>query len=287
MPYSASKKLYTLFLPWNWPPFFLYLLAGLLVLLVVLFLLQRRLVYYAKASRCPLQSVVRDAEHTGMTLWPSDSAYRGLLAQPSPDIGKGTVVVFHGNAGTAFDRSYYAEHLVPLGYNVILLEYPGYGPRDGARNETSLVSDAVESVKLIHEQFNGPIYLLGESLGSGVASEAAAAMRDSVDGILLITPFDSLPRVAQSIFWFLPVKWLVLDKFNSVAHLKGFKGPMGVVMAENDEIVPKTSTMTLFDSFGGKKNLWVIPRAQHNTWCDSVNAKWWQEVMAFISAADE
>ena len=51
---------------------------------------------------------------------------------------RGTAIVFHGNAGHAGHRAYYARALTPLGLRVILAEYPGYGPRAGQPGEQAL-----------------------------------------------------------------------------------------------------------------------------------------------------
>ena len=63
-----------------------------------------------------------------MTLWQKTSAdYRGIIAEHDPPAPNGTMVLFHGNGGTAFDRGFYLKPLMGLGFRVILAEYPKYG----------------------------------------------------------------------------------------------------------------------------------------------------------------
>ena len=99
--------------------------------------------------------------------------YRGFVGTIEIRKAKGTVVVFHGNAGTADHRAYYVTALGSMGYRVILAEYPGYGARQGELGEPSFVRDAQATVRLASQRYAEPIFLLGESLGCGVVAAAA------------------------------------------------------------------------------------------------------------------
>lgn len=99
-----------------------------------------------------------------------------------------------GNAGAAIDRSYYVRALEPLGYRVLLMEYPGYGGRPGSPSETTLTRDARASIELARQAFGQPIFLWGESLGSGVVAAVVADPTLPVAAVILLTPWDSLPR---------------------------------------------------------------------------------------------
>jgi hypothetical protein len=69
------------------------------------------------------------------------------------------------------------DALVPLGLRVILAEYPAYGPRTGDLGEASLVADAERTIALAHSRYGGPLLIIGESLGAGVAAAASARQR--------------------------------------------------------------------------------------------------------------
>ncbi len=114
-------------------------------------------------------------------------------------------------------------------------------------------------------------------MATGVAAEKSLA----VDGLVLITPWNNLPDLAQSIYWFLPAKWLVKDRFDNAANLKDFKNPVAVLMADTDEIIPNKHTLAFYESLSSPKRLWVFKNAGHNTWPTSPTEKWWQEVTAF------
>ena len=259
-----------------------FILIAYLTLIWILFLAQRKLLYFPNNSLLTEEFI----KARGLESWISkDDNYRGLISSQPQNEVKGTIIVFHGNAGTAIDRSYYSNALVKLGYRVLLAEYPGYGGRIGKPSEEVFVADARETVKLIHQEYGSPIYLWGESLGSGVVASAISDNALTVDGLMLITPWDSLPNLAQTIYSFFPVKWLVLDKFDSINNLKSFPGNIGILIAGKDEVIPATLGDNLYKSLvNHHKKLWFLENAGHNDWVYYIDNYWWQEVMDFLVA---
>lgn len=240
---------------------------------------QNWLIYHP--SRYPEAALEALSERSGLTPWPAaDKHYRGFLRAPEGQ-PKGTVVIFHGNAGAAIDRVYYANALVPLGYRVILNEYPGFGARTGAHNEDSLVSDARATVRMVMKEFGDPVIIWGESLGCAVATAVSTEVGGRV-GIVLLTPWLNLPELAQTIYWFLPAKWLVKDTFDNVRNLAGFRGPVAVLLADRDEIIPNEQTLALYNAISGPKRLWTFRNAGHNSWPASPREDWWREVMDYV-----
>ena len=247
-------------------------LCGYGLLVLVVFLLQRSLIYYPNVQRPELPST--------LTLWPSKDDYRGFVG--AGGVSRPTVVVFHGNAGRAADRVPYVRALEKLGYRVILAEFPGYGGRPGELSEASFVADGKRIVRLVAEQAKGPVIVFGESLGCGVVAALAADPNLPIRGLVLITPWDSLAEVAQEQYWFLPSRWMVQDRFDSVANLKNTQSPIAVLLAEHDEVIPTSHGQRLYDSLTAPKKRWVFPGAGHNTWPRGPKEAWWQEVMAFV-----
>lgn len=221
----------------------------------------------------------------GLRFWPDPGdGYRGFIGLAAPVGKKGLVVAFHGNAGGAADRSYYVHALAPLGYRVVLAEYPGYGGRPGGVGERHFVEDAKATVRRTLAAFGGPLFLVGESLGCGVAAAVAADPAIPVEGVVMITPWDSLPAVAETLSWHLPIRRLVRDKYDNVRHLQTYAKPVAVVLAECDEIIPRKNSMRLYESLTAPKRLWVFAGAGHNSWPAGPNETWWREVMDFVSA---
>jgi pimeloyl-ACP methyl ester carboxylesterase len=215
--------------------------------------------------------------------WPSGPpGYRGFLATLPPSVVRGTVVVFHGNAGNAAHRSYYIDALAPLGYRVILAEYPGYGARPGKLEEPSFVRDGGETLRLAAEQFGRPVFVLGESLGCGVATAVAKEHPSGIDGIILITPWDTLLAVAREKFPWLPVRWFLSDSYDSIANLKSFPDRIAVVGAEGDAVIPVGHARALYESLPGEKKMWTFRGAGHNDWLSRVGESWWREIMEYV-----
>ncbi|PIP06198.1 MAG: hypothetical protein COX51_09385 [Syntrophobacteraceae bacterium CG23_combo_of_CG06-09_8_20_14_all_50_8] len=119
--------------------------------------LQNSLLYYPESSMPSDQELAAN----NIQFWPSGQTdYRGFIGATEIRDIKGTVIVFHGNAGTAADRVDYVTALGLLGYRVILAEYPGYGLREGKLGEVSFVNDAQVTVRLASEKYEGPIIWL-------------------------------------------------------------------------------------------------------------------------------
>ena len=240
-----------------------------LLFLAAIFVWQDRLLYF------PAHTTVERVATGGLRAWPSAQDFRGLVAEPA-GVVRGTAIVFHGNAGHAGHRAYYAQALAPLGWRVILAEYPGYGPRGGTPGEASLVADAEATLALAHRQYGAPLLVIGESLGAAVAAAAGAQHPKLTAGLLLITPWDRLARVGSHHYPWLPVKWMLRDDYDSVRRLATFERPVVVAIAEHDSIVPPQFGSALHAALGGPKHLIVIRASDHNDWLDRVDAAWWR-----------
>ncbi len=110
---------------------------------------------------------------------------------------------------------------------MILAEYPGYAARNGAPSEQALIADGIQTAKQALNDFGGPIFLWGESLGSGVVGGIVQSGQVPVKGIVLVTPFNSMADVAQHHYWFLLAKWLISDKFDNIKNLQRLQGKHG------------------------------------------------------------
>ena len=251
----------------------LFLAVVLLLFVAAISRWQDRLLYFP--DRAPAAQLAGG----GLRAWPSAQDFRGLLAEP-PGAARGTVVVFHGNAGHAGHRAFYAHALVPLGWRVVLAEHPGYGPRGGVPGEASLVADGRETLGLLARTWPGPLVVMGESLGAAVAAGAAAGRRELVSGLLLITPWDRLANVGALHYPWLPARWLLRDSYDSVAYLADFDRPVVVAVAEHDRIVPARLGEALYAALGWRKRLLVLQGSGHNDWPEQADAAWWRGAVA-------
>lgn len=252
------------------------LAIGYLALAGYVYIFQERMLYF------PDDLTAKLAGGFGLKPWPSEDNCHGFISSRPPANSAGTFLVWHGNGGAALHRTYFTKALEGRGYRVILLEYPGYCGRPGRPGEKSIMADALAAVDLARREFQGPIYFLGESLGCGVAAEAARE-RGWVNGVVLVTPWSTLPDIAQSKYWFFPARWLVRDKYDNIANLSNYAGPVAVLLAENDEVLPARFGRRLYDSLKSRKRLWVFKGDGHNTWPNDPGESWWGEVIGFLS----
>lgn len=253
----------------------LWLTAVCLLFMALIVMFQDHLLYF------PAKATVGDMVSGTLRAWPKEQDFRGLVAEPAGSV-RATAIVFHGNAGHAGHREFYAAALTRLGLRVILAEYPGYGPRGGEVGERHLVDDAEQTIALAHRLHGPPLLLIGESLGAGVLAAAAARQRDKTAALLLITPWDRLEHVAAHHYPWLPVKWLLRDRYDSVTHLASFRRPIVVAVAERDSIVPARFGAALYEALPEPKQLVVIAAADHNDWAFRVDDAWWREVTGFL-----
>jgi hypothetical protein len=123
-----------------------------LFLIIAIFLggcnMQNRFLYFPNDERPTTRMLAVE----NLALWQtSGSDYRGLISTGNVSTPQGTVIIFHGNGGTAIDRAFYIEPMVNLGFRVILAEYPQYGGRPGKVGEKPFVADGLESVRLAYQ----------------------------------------------------------------------------------------------------------------------------------------
>jgi len=261
--------------------------VGFFLLLVAF---QRRLMYFpARGSERDLRKA---AEARRLLPWRDASgALIGWRSRPPASGAAGNrLIVFHGNAGQALDRGYFVDGLIAQGdgklWEVYLFEYPGYGARPGSPGEKSFGRAAQAALDHLRQNDERPVYLLGESLGGGVATQLAAANPDGVAGLFLVTPFTNLGDVAAYHYPRFPVRFFLWDRYANDEALKKYRGPVGFLLTGRDEVVPLRFGKRLHDGYAGPKRLWVQENVSHNTIDYSPAAPWWRAVSDFLLSKD-
>ena len=247
-----------------------------------MYALQDKMLYHPGTEKLP--ELLQHAASMGLSPWPDASAYRGWMPAAPPDSPHGTVIVFHGNGGLALHRSYYVDALAARGFRVLLAEYPVYGDRPGEVGEAAFVADAVQTLALAQQAFGLPVYVFGESLGAGVGAAAVAQSSVPVAGVAMITPWATLPDIAQDVFWYLPARWLVRDRYDNIANLNRWAGPVAVAIAARHQIIPAHHGQKLFDSLSTSKRRWLFEHGSHNNWPIESDASWWDEVLQYLQS---
>jgi len=169
----------------------------------------------------------------------------------------------HGNAGQAADRDYVLSRMSDQD-SLYVLEYPGYGSREGRPCLESINQATAEAYRILRSQNpNTPVCVLGESIGSGPACSLARE-ETPPDKIVLVVPFESLKSVASKRFYFLPVRLLLLDDWDNVDALQDYAGPVEIFGATGDEIIPIEHAKTLATQIPGAR--FTPVSCGHNDW---------------------
>ena len=248
------------------------LVLGVLIMLTAL---QRHLIYFP--SKGHTDELAGLASSLGLQAWYGENGVAIGWQSAAKRDADNRIIVFHGNAGYALDRHYFVAGLQSLenNWDVFLFEYPGYGARKGTMSEASFKAASTQALETLLGADSQPVFIVGESLGSGIASYLAASFPQQVAGLLLVTPFSSLPDVAAHHYPFLPVRTLMQERYDSMEALSQYHGPVAFLLAGRDEIVTTELGQQLYNSYAGPKWLQVVEHAGHNTLPYSPGEPWW------------
>lgn len=159
--------------------------------------------------------------------------------------GADALLYFGGNAEDVSLTLGDLAELFPK-HALYLLHYRGYGGSAGEPGEAALVADALRLFDTVHAR-HANVAVIGRSLGSGIAVQLAASR--PVRRLVLVTPFDSVEAVAARLYPWLPVRWLLKDRFDAVAHAPRVSAPTLVLSAGRDQVVPAENTGRLIERF--------------------------------------
>ncbi len=224
------------------------LLLIYVVLCAVVFWFQRSLIYHP--------TVV--TEHNFDTLNISQDGHTLEALDINPE-AEHTAIYLGGNAENIVYTAAELVHALP-DHRVLLLKYRGYAGADGKPSEAALYADALTLFD--HIKANGPITVIGRSLGSGVATYLATER--AIGKLVLITPFESVLGVAQATFPFLPVSWLLTDRFDSLSRAGQIQAPTLLIKATHDEVIPTANTNALIQALPASSLQVQTIQAGHN-----------------------
>jgi len=260
------------------------LIGGYLLVLVLVAVFQRRLIYL------PVRSSEKDlltlAETSGCRPWRDEQGEVIAWRSKTPRTGaRARILVFNGNAGYALHLVHLIEALEQVGagqsWEVILLEYPGYGARSGRPGESAFRAAGIDAVNRLGKEDSRPVFLLGISIGTGPACALASDL-DSIAGLMLITPFSRLEDVAAARYPWLPVRRFLRDRYDNIDALANYAGPVALLLAGQDETTPARLGRELHRSLQTPSLLREQADRQHNTLDLSPTASWWDEASRFL-----
>lgn len=180
-----------------------------------------------------------------------------------PD-AKGFILYYHGNAGNLSRWGNIVQRYVDMGYEVLVMDYRGYGKSTGNPSEEGLYKDAQLFYDYAKEHVDeSQLIVYGRSLGTALATKMAAV--NNPDRLILETPFYSIKDVANTRFRYLPIQWLLKYSFPSFSYASRVHCPTLIVHGTEDVIVPFTSGERLYKEFIPTQTTFVsIPDGHHN-----------------------
>jgi uncharacterized protein len=236
-------------------------LAVYLGIVLLAWVFQRKLLYFPTVTRvAPAgEGLVGVSERVLQT----PDGQQVLTWSGGGQPGFPTILYFHGNGGNLATRASRMGHYLKHGYGMTIMSYRGFSGSTGSPSERANIADALLAFDALVA--NGiparDIIVYGESLGSGVATQVAAAR--PVGGIILDAPYTSTPDVGADTYWFLPVRLLMSDRYETIRHIKKVTAPLLIVHGERDSIIPVAMGRAVHAAATSKKEIAIFPRAGH------------------------
>lgn len=230
----------------------------------ILFIIQRSLLYYPFGTyQSPNELGLDNVQE--LRLPTADNHQALAWFSPPPEDSTGRIIVhFHGNAD-ALNR------LIPLlnrfrdaGFGYLALEYRGYPGYEGETTEEGIYHDAraaMDFVQSLGFKAND-IILFGRSLGTGAAVQMAAEYPVAL--VALVSPFTTVADAAAGVYWYIPVDYLVLDRFDSLSKIDTITSPIYIFHGTEDTLVPFTLGQQLYDKATTEKQFFSLEKQDHN-----------------------
>lgn len=232
--------------------------AAYIALCALVGLKQRSLLYFPSHSTAntPLEPWTVGGEIIG---------YSRTVAPP-----KTVWLMTHGNGGQADGRAYVLQRMSRTD-SLYVLEYPGYGLRAGSPSKETMNAAALAAYEALRREFPGtPVGVLGESIGSGPASYLGS-LSHPPDKIILVVPFDTLANAAAGHMPLLPARLLLRDRWDNIAALRSYSGPLEIYGAINDRIIRFDHAKNLAAHLPTAK--FIALEGGHNDWSASARVR--------------
>lgn len=209
---------------------------------------------------------------------------RGSYPGGRPKPGHPVIVYFHGNGGNVSYRAARAQFFQAEGCGALMVEYRGYGGSTGEPSETNFMADARLMLDRLaaHGYPARRLVLFGESLGSGIA--VALAAERPVAGLILDSPYTALVEVAAKRMPFLPVRLLMLDRFDSLSKIGKVRAPLLVIHGDADDGVPFEMGQKLYAAAPGPKSFVRLKGAGHVSPLNEITKPAIQRLLASLPA---
>jgi fermentation-respiration switch protein FrsA (DUF1100 family) len=234
----------------------IYLIGG-----VVLYLLQKKLIFHPEPLTADY-TFKYDMPFEEMRIRLDDKATLSAVLFKA-DAPKGMVIYFHGNARNISNYAGKAKHFIDHGYSVLMMDYPGYGKSTGPLTEAAIYTNALEMYKVARKFFPpDSILLYGRSLGTGVAAQLAT-VRDC-KRLVLEAPYYSMTDMAMRMAPIYPYGYMLNYKFPTDEYLPKVTAPIVIIHGTDDHTIPLASGKKLEKLLKPGDKFIPVPGADHN-----------------------
>ncbi|MBC7965018.1 MAG: alpha/beta hydrolase [Fuerstia sp.] len=225
-----------------------------------------------------------------------DEKIRGWLLQTDKNRGDRLVLFFHGNGSHRGRRLSWYELFWSINVDVLAMDYRGYADSEGQPSEKALTEDAVAIWKYATQKLGyrpDQIVIAGESLGGGVGVKLASTVCQQGEqpaGLILVSTFSSMLDTARNRFWWLPVRFLLIDRYRSDLEMPHVTCPVLQFHGTADSIVPlrlgqRLQEVTPAKSKNGvAKKLVLFRGTGHNNVMDRNGKELQEEIHQWIQA---
>ena len=256
------------------------ILIAYLSIVVALYLAQRSMIYFPDKHVAELPTLT-DINVEVLTVTTEDDLnLRGWHVQAKPN--QPTIVFFHGNA-SRHEASLWKSlpFIESQGYGFLSIGYRGYGGNAGKPSEQGFYADSRAFINALIKSgvAENDIILYGQSIGTGVAVQMATEYPNA-RAIILESPYTSLVDVAAAKYFFVPVRLLLKDRFDSLSKIPDIKTPTLIIHGRNDRIIPFKYGQTLYDAANAPKKLIALDGVGHN---DIPRDRVYDEVIDFLT----
>ncbi len=235
--------------------------AGYFGVALLMYLYQDRLLYNPDRARTDPHAIgLTHADE--ITLTAADGTKLIAWYTPARD-GEPTILFLHGKGGALKGRTDRYRFYTGEGFGVLFLSWRGYGGSAGVPSEQGFNQDADAAYDWLMAQGVSPekLFLVGESLGTGLAVQLAA--RKPVRAVALEAPYDSVASVAAERYWWLPVNYLINDRFDSLKAIANVRVPLLIHHGDADTTIPIAAGRRLYDAANDPKQFIALKDGTH------------------------
>lgn len=178
-----------------------------------------------------------------------------------------TFLYLHGNDRNIANHLEHTQQLHTLGYNVLLVDYRGYGKSSGGKPSEAKVYEDAEAAWQYLLKVRGvkpqQAFIYGHSLGGAIAIDLAAHHPEAA-GLVTEGTFTSMQAMGEREYGYLPVGWLLNQRFESLQKIAGLKIPVLLIHGTWDQKVPVGMAKQLYAAAAQPKALALIEGGEHS-----------------------